>query len=129
MKLIATSGAIILAMITVSAFAQTSNEVTQTQIIRTTDLNLSNLEDVRIFKHRVSMAIVDVCGSASAIDLEGALSITKCRHDLTARTRVDLSRAIAIAQHKERPTVQTANAHNFSSAPWHLQACSGDDKE
>jgi hypothetical protein len=36
------------------------------------DLDLFDRKDVRTFNNRLNVAIVDVCGSASPIDLEGA---------------------------------------------------------
>jgi UrcA family protein len=114
MKLIATSGAIALAMLTTSAFAQRGNDVTHTRIIRSADLDLSNRKDVETFNHRVNTAIFEVCGSASPTDLGGALQVIKCRHDLTAQTRVDVSHAIAIAQHNVIPAVQTADADKLA---------------
>ena len=105
MALIATSGALVLTMLTTSASVQPSDVATQTRTIRTADLDLSNRKDVRTLNHRLRIAIVEVCGVASAIDLAGTQSVTRCRHALAARTIVDRSRAISIAQHNEGPAI------------------------
>jgi UrcA family protein len=72
MKLIATTGAIVLAMLTTSVSAQPSDNAMRTLIVRSVDLDLFDRKDVRTLNNRLNVAIVDVCGSASPIDLEGA---------------------------------------------------------
>lgn len=106
MKLMIIPAAIGFATFATTAVAQIAP--TQSRVVRTADLNLSNANDVRRLEHRLSNAIVDVCGSASAADPEGGLRVTRCRHDLAASAGRDVSRRFATAHGSA--IVQTADA-------------------
>ena len=85
------------------AFATTNTPVlaaettTATSIIRTADLDLSNVSGQRTLEHRLSIAIVEACGDASNVDLEGRNMVRACRVYTRAKVTAERDRLVELA--------------------------------
>ena len=66
-------------------------------IVQTADLDLTNAKDVRILDHRLSLAIVEACGAASNVDLEGRNAVRACRVDARAKVSTERDRLVELA--------------------------------
>ena len=77
-------------------------------IVSTADLDLSNARDVRTLDRRLSIAIVEACGEASNVDLEGRNLVRVCRVDARAKVNAERDRLVQLAAR--------GNATKFASA-------------
>ena len=78
-------------------------------VVRTADLNLQDARDVRTLDQRLTIAIVDACGEASNVDLEGRNAVRGCRVDARAKANAERDRLVHLAQ-REGAT-KFASAH------------------
>ena len=91
--------ALVVACLATPALAQDYPIGTETRIVSTSGLDLSNPRDVRILDHKLVRAIADVCGTGSAADPERARRVQDCRHAVRAQVAPARSRAIIAADH------------------------------
>lgn len=70
---------------------------TATSIVRTADLDLSNASGQQTLEHRLSIAIVEACGDASNVDLEGRNAVRACRVDSRAKVTAQRDRLVELA--------------------------------
>ena len=66
-----------------------------TSIVRTADLDLASQAGQRALDRRLSIAIVDVCGTASDADLVGQNEVRRCRVATRQRVASDRDQSIA----------------------------------
>lgn len=67
-------------------------------IVSTADLDLTDARDRRILDHRLSLAIVEACGEASNVDLEGRNAVRACRVEARAKVNASRDRLVQLAQ-------------------------------
>ena len=95
-RIILTSFAITAGVLTGSpTVAQPAGPLTNTQTVRTADLDLSTQAGRSALDHRLVNAAVEVCGEAADVDLAGRNSVRQCRHDVLADARAKAGQAIA----------------------------------
>ena len=85
----------ILLLATASATPVAAETVTATRSVETADLDLSSAAGVRALEHRLTIAIVDACGEASAVDLQGANQVRACQADARHRVSAERDRVLA----------------------------------
>ena len=88
-----------LAMLLVAAAAAAplaAEPVSTSRAVETADLDLSTPAGVRALDHRLTIAIVDACGEASDVDLEGANAVRACRVEARARVASERERILAL---------------------------------
>lgn len=66
-------------------------------IVNTADLDLGNARDVRTLDRRLTIAIVEACGEASNVDLEGRNAVRACRADARAKVNAERDRLVQLA--------------------------------
>lgn len=66
-------------------------------IVRTADLDLAQAADVRTLDQRLTIAIVEACGDASKVDLQGRNAVRACRVDARAKVNVERNRLVQLA--------------------------------
>lgn len=108
MMLTLTKAALVVACLATPALAQDDPIGTETRIVSTDGLDLSNPRDVRTLDHKLGLAIADVCGNGSAADPERARRLRDCRDAVRAQVAPDRSRAIIAAGHEPDGTVLAA---------------------
>lgn len=64
-------------------------------IVRTADLDLNSAAGQRALDHRLAIAVVEVCGAPSDVDLAGQNRARACRADTNARLKAERDRRIA----------------------------------
>ena len=69
---------------------------TATSIVRTADLDLGSAAGQRTLEHRLSIAIVEACGSASNVDLEGRNAVRACRVEARAKVAAERDRLVEL---------------------------------
>lgn len=67
-------------------------------IVNTADLDLTNARDQRVLDHRLTIAIVEACGEASNVDLQGRNAVRACRLDARAKVTTQRDRLVQLAQ-------------------------------
>ncbi len=67
-------------------------------IVSTDDLDLGNARDVRTLDRRLSIAIVEACGEASNVDLEGRNLVRACRIEARVKVNAERDRLVQLAQ-------------------------------
>lgn len=72
----------------------------ETRTIAIADLDLSSTAGRKAFDNRLTRAVIDLCGAAADVDLEGRNAVRQCRHELRAEA-LDL---------RERRLAQRSNA-------------------
>ncbi len=100
MKLTRTKAALVVACLATPALAQDYPSGTETRIVSTYGLDLSNPRGVRTLDHKLGLAIADVCGTGSAADPERVRRVRDCRHAVRAQVAPARSRAIIAANHE-----------------------------
>ena len=85
--------ALVLALLATPALAQPP--ATATSIIRLADLDLASQAGQRALNRRLSIAIAEVCGTASDADLVGQNEVRRCRVATRARVANDRDQRIA----------------------------------
>jgi len=68
-----------------------------TSIVQTADLDLSSQAGQRALDRRLSIAVKEVCGSASDAFIAGKNDVRRCRGETLARAEIDRDRRIAAA--------------------------------
>ena len=71
--------------------------VTATSIVRTADLDLGSTAGQRTLEHRLSIAIVEACGTASDADLAGQNDVRACRVEARAKVVAERDRLVELA--------------------------------
>ena len=64
-------------------------------IVRTADLNLTSAADQRELDRRISLAAIEVCGTASDVDLAGKNDARQCRQAVVAEARAKSAAMVA----------------------------------
>jgi UrcA family protein len=100
MKLTPTKAALVIACLAVPALAQDYPIATETRIVSTQGLDLSDPRDVRTLDRKLGLAIADVCGTGSAADPERVRRVRDCRRAVRAQVAPDRSRAISASDHE-----------------------------
>jgi UrcA family protein len=85
----------------IAAAPLAAEPVSTSRSVQTADLDLSTAAGVRALDHRLTIAIVDACGEASDLDLDGANAVRACRAE--ARARVDGERDRILALRSQAP--------------------------
>ncbi|MES2904202.1 MAG: UrcA family protein [Pseudomonadota bacterium] len=78
-------------------------------IVRTADLDLGNARDLATLDRRLSIAIVEACGEASNVDLEGRNAVRACRVDARAKVDAERNRLVQLAARES--ATKFASAH------------------
>ncbi len=78
-------------------------------VVSTADLDLGNARDVRTLDRRLTIAIVEACGEASNVDLEGRNLVRACRVDARAKVNATRDRLVQLAARSS--TTKFASAH------------------
>ena len=71
--------------------------VTISSTVQTADLDLSSAAGQRALNHRLSLAAIDVCGTASDVDIAGKNDVRQCRAEVLASVASDRDQRIAAA--------------------------------
>ncbi len=87
--------AALLALTAAPAFAEAPNMVQST--VQTADLDLSTERGQRALDQRLNHAVKEVCGTASAADIEGKNEIRRCRTETLASLADERDQRIAQA--------------------------------
>jgi UrcA family protein len=91
--------ALVLALLATPAFAEPTAPATS--IVRTADLDLASKSGQRALDRRISVAVAEVCGTASDADLAGQNEVRRCR--VATRQHVAGTRDSALASASARP--------------------------
>ena len=91
--------ALVLALLATPAMAEPVAPATS--IVRTADLDLASKSGQRTLDRRLSIAIADVCGTASVADLAGQNEVRRCR--VATRQHVESDRDAVLASASARP--------------------------
>jgi len=91
--------ALILALLPVPAYAEPVSIFSST--VQTADLDLSTQAGQRALDHRLSIAVNEVCGAASDVDVEGKNEVRRCKQETYARALHE--RDIRVAQSSASP--------------------------
>jgi UrcA family protein len=90
----------------VTASPLAAEPVSTSRAVETADLDLSTAAGIRALDHRLTIAIVDACGEASDVDLEGANAVRACRIDARSRVAGERDRILAL---RSQPPVAVAS--------------------
>jgi UrcA family protein len=74
--------------------------VTVTSIVQTADLDLSSQAGQRALNHRLSLAAIEVCGTASDADIAGKNDVRQCRAEVLASVASDRDQRVAAASNQ-----------------------------
>lgn len=88
----------LLAFAAAPAFAEPLAQVSST--VDTADLDLASQAGQRQLDRRISLAVVEVCGTASNADLAGQNEVRRCRVETRAKVEADREERIASASRK-----------------------------
>ena len=66
-------------------------------VVRTADLNLGADAGRRTLDHRIALAIVEACGTASNVDVAGKNDVRRCREETRASVAAERERLTALA--------------------------------
>jgi UrcA family protein len=87
--------ALILALLPMPALAEPAQTVIS--IVKTADLDLGSESGRKALDRRLDVAIAEVCGTASDVDLSGQNDVRRCRTDTRAQIANDRDQRIAAA--------------------------------
>lgn len=87
----------LLLSLAVAAPAFAEPPVQASSIVKTADLNLASEPGQRLLERRISVAIDEVCGTASDFDLAGKNEVRRCRVETRAKVASDRDQRIAAA--------------------------------
>lgn len=79
------------------ALAQAAPSAEDRIVVRTADLDLGSATGKRTLDHRIAIAIVEACGSASNVDLEGRNAVRACRVEARAQAAAERDRLVVLA--------------------------------
>ena len=91
--------ALVLALLATPALA--APPAPATSIVRTADLDLASKSGQRALDRRISIAVAEVCGTASVADLAGQNEVRRCR--VATRQHVAGNRDAMLASAAARP--------------------------
>jgi UrcA family protein len=74
--------AMLMAFTAVPAFAEAP--IISTSTVQTADLDLSTAKGQQLLDRRLQLAVKDVCGKASDVDIAGKNDVRRCRADTLA---------------------------------------------
>jgi UrcA family protein len=74
--------------------------VTTTSVVQTADLDLSSQAGQRALDHRLTLAVNDVCGTASDVDIAGKNEVRRCRADTLASLSAERDQRVAAASNR-----------------------------
>lgn len=84
----------------VPALAQTKGQgEIAVSLVRTSDLNLGTAAGQKQLDLRLAHAALEVCGTASDVDVEGKNDVRKCRNETLASAQAQKSSVLAAAGH------------------------------
>jgi UrcA family protein len=81
---------------------------TATTIVRTADLDLGSAAGRRTLEHRLSIAIVEACGTVSNVDLQGRNAVRACRVEARAKVVAERDRLVELASHGQPSLIASA---------------------
>jgi UrcA family protein len=93
------------ATITPVVAAEPAEPAASTSIVRTADLDLGSISGQRTLEHRLSIAIVEACGQASNVDLEGQNAVRACRVEARAKVAAERDRLVELASQSSHGTL------------------------
>lgn len=93
--------ALFLALLPVPAVAEPVS--TFSSIVQTADLDLATQAGRRVLDRRLSIAVSEVCGAASDVDIEGKNDVRRCKEETYARATQE--RDLRVAQSSARPII------------------------
>lgn len=82
------------------AFAATpamAEPITITSTVQTADLDLASAQGQRALDRRLALAVKEVCGTASDVDIAGKNEVRRCRVDTLSALSAERSQRIARA--------------------------------
>ena len=79
-----------------------------TSVVRTADLDLGRPVGQRQLDRRISIAVAEVCGTASNADLSGKNEVRRCRDETFARVSRHRDQLLAAAERGGRIAVTAA---------------------
>jgi UrcA family protein len=85
---------------TLLAFTATpalAEPITVSSTVQTADLDLSSAKGQRALDRRLELAVKDVCGAASDVDIAGKNEVRRCRVDTMAQLASERDQRIARA--------------------------------
>jgi UrcA family protein len=87
-----------LALISAAAVPAAAEPATAVSIVQTADLDLSSEAGREALGRRIARAAVEVCGTASDVDLEGKNAVRHCRDDVVAKASAQREQLLASAE-------------------------------
>ena len=87
----------LLLSLAVAAPAFAESPVQASSIVKTADLDLASEAGQRALDRRISLAVDEVCGTASDFDLAGKNEVRRCRVETRAKVASDREQRIAAA--------------------------------
>jgi len=72
--------------------------VTNRVVVTTADLDFTASSGQQRLERRLAIAVIEVCGEASSVDLVGSNAVRRCHHETRAQVSAYARRAIALAQ-------------------------------
>lgn len=97
MKTLTTLSLMLSALAATPALAQAAPSAETQIIVSTADLDLGSATGKRTLDHRIAIAIVEACGSASNVDLEGRNAVRACRVEARAQAAAERNRLVVLA--------------------------------
>lgn len=98
-KFLATLGVLALIATAVPAFAEPLPVETVT--VRMADLDLASSAGQRALEARINRAVIEVCGAASEVDLQGLNAVRLCRIAKLAEARAASEQRLALRSNDE----------------------------
>ena len=89
LKIMAASFFVTAALIKATPLPAEASPAQNVSIVHTADLDLSSKAGRDVLEHRLVNAAIDVCGTASDVDLAGKNKVRACRADVLARARAE----------------------------------------
>lgn len=86
---------IALALISTAAAPAAAQPATAVSIVQTADLDLSSVAGREALDRRIARAAIEVCGSASDVDLEGKNAVRHCREEVIAKASTQREQLLA----------------------------------
>ena len=83
------------------ALAQTAPSSENRIVVRTADLDLSQVAGQRALDHRIAIAVIEACGETSVVDPAGKNDIRRCRDETKAAVAANRDRLVELASRGE----------------------------
>ena len=97
MKTLTTLTLMLSAFTAAPALAQAAPSAETRIVVSTAHLDLGSATGKRTLDHRIATAIVEACGSASNVDLEGRNAVRACRVEARAQAAAERDRLVELA--------------------------------